>query len=283
MNNSSSQTIVSMLVGLVITAFLYGIGPVLLSVFRKKIISKSSLIQFSILYSSAISVLFVIVRYWVDGAVRVNVTPAFLWGTIFYQFAKNRLRRNYLLSNEPPKTESVIQDSSDPEEVIEPKEAQPEPAAIQAEPSSAASETAVSDQPLQKSSTPLKAYAILLTVLFAALSAFSVQQSMDLKSCKEKIRDAEDLVYDLQLNNSALEKTKNALYDEKADAEKEVAILQEQLDLLNSAIGFWDTDYPEYYHHISCALLEKTTHVQVHDTVFLDSIGVKKCPYCWDN
>lgn len=283
MNNSSSQTIVSMLVGLVITAFLYGIGPVLLSVFRKKIISKSSLIQFSILYSAAISVLFVIVRYWVDGAVRVNVTPAFLWGTIFYQFAKNRLRRNYLLSNEPPKTESVIQDSSDPEEVIEPKEAQPEPAAIQAEPSSAASETAVSDQPLQKSSTPLKAYAILLTVLFAALSAFSVQQSMDLKSCKEKIRDAEDLVYDLQLNNSALEKTKNALYDEKADAEKEVAILQEQLDLLNSAIGFWDTDYPEYYHHISCALLEKTTHVQVHDTVFLDSIGVKKCPYCWDN
>ena len=137
MNNSSSQTIVSMLVGLVITAFLYGIGPVLLSVFRKKIISKSSLIQFSILYSAAISVLFVIVRYWVDGAVRVNVTPAFLWGTIFYQFAKNRLRRNYLLSNEPPKTESVIQDSSDPEEVIEPKEAQPEPAAIQAEPSSA--------------------------------------------------------------------------------------------------------------------------------------------------
>ena len=283
MNNSSSQTIVSMLVGLVITAFLYGIGPVLLSVFRKKIISKSSLIQFSILYSAAISVLFVIVRYWVDGAVRVNVTPAFLWGTIFYQFAKNRLRRNYLLSNEPPKTESVIQDSSDPEEVIEPKEAQPEPAAIQAEPSSAASETAVSDQPLQKSSTPLKAYAILLTVLFAALSAFSVQQSMDLKSCKEKIRDAEDQVYDLQLNNSALEKTKNALFDEKADAETEVAILQEQLDLLNSAIGFWDTDYPEYYHHISCALLEKTTHVQVHDTVFLDSIGVKKCPYCWDN
>ena len=283
MNNSSSQTIVSMLVGLVITAFLYGIGPVLLSVFRKKIISKSSLIQFSILYSAAISVLFVIVRYWVDGAVRVNVTPAFLWGTIFYQFAKNRLRRNYLLSNEPPKTESVIQDSSDPEEVIEPKEAQPEPAAIQAEPSSAASETAVSDQPLQKSSTPLKAYAILLTVLFAALSAFSVQQSMDLKSCKEKIRDAEDQVYDLQLNTSALEKTKNALFDEKADAEKEVAILQEQLDLLNSAIGFWDTDYPEYYHHISCALLEKTTHVQVHDTVFLDSIGVKKCPYCWDN
>ena len=283
MNNSSSQTIVSMLVGLVITAFLYGIGPVLLSVFRKKIISKSSLIQFSILYSAAISVLFVIVRYWVDGAVRVNVTPAFLWGTIFYQFAKNRLRRNYLLSNEPPKTESVIQDSSDPEEVIEPKEAQPEPAAIQAEPSSAASETAVSDQPLQKSSTPLKAYAILLTVLFAALSAFSVQQSMDLKSCKEKIRDAEDLVYDLQLNNSALEKTKNALFDEKADAEKEVAILQEQLDLLNSAIGLLDTDYPEYYHHISCALLEKTTHVQVHDTVFLDSIGVKKCPYCWDN
>ena len=283
MNNSSSQTIVSMLVGLVITAFLYGIGPVLLSVFRKKIISKSSLIQFSILYSAAISVLFVIVRYWVDGAVRVNVTPAFLWGTIFYQFAKNRLRRNYLLSNEPPKTESVIQDSSDPEEVIEPKEAQPEPAAIQAEPSSAASETAVSDQPLQKSSTPLKAYAILLTVLFAALSAFSVQQSMDLKSCKEKIRDAEDQFYDLQLNNSALEKTKNALFDEKADAEKEVAILQEQLDLLNSAIGFWDTDYPEYYHHISCALLEKTTHVQVHDTVFLDSIGVKKCPYCWDN
>ena len=283
MNNSSSQTIVSMLVGLVITAFLYGIGPVLLSVFRKKIISKSSLIQFSILYSAAISVLFVIVRYWVDGAVRVNVTPAFLWGTIFYQFAKNRLRRNYLLSNEPPKTESVIQDSSDPEEVIEPKEAQPEPAAIQAEPSSAASETAVSDQPLQKSSTPLKAYAILLTVLFAALSAFSVQQSMDLKSCKEKIRDAEDQVYDLQLNNSALEKTKTALFDEKADAETEVAILQEQLDLLNSAIGFWDTDYPEYYHHISCALLEKTTHVQVHDTVFLDSIGVKKCPYCWDN
>ena len=136
---------------------------------------------------------------------------------------------------------------------------------------------------MQKSSTPLKAYAILLTVLFAALSAFSVQQSMDLKSCKEKIRDAEDQVYDLQLNNSALEKTKNALFDEKADAEKEVAILQEQLDLLNSAIGFWDTDYPEYYHHISCALLEKTTHVQVHDTVFLDSIGVKKCPYCWDN
>lgn len=283
MNNSSSPTIVSMLVGLVLTAFLYGIGPVLLSVFRKKIISKSSLIQFSILYSAAISVLFVIVRYWVDGAVRVNVTPAFLWGTIFYQFAKNRLRRNYLLSNEPPKTESVIQDSSDPEEVIEPKEAQPEPAAIQAEPSSAASETAVSDQPLQKSYTPLKAYAILLTVLFAALSAFSVQQSMDLKSCKEKIRDAEDQVYDLQLNNSALEKTKNALFDEKADAEKEVAILQEQLDLLNSAIGFWDTDYPEYYHHISCALLEQTTHVQVHDTVFLDSIGVKKCPYCWDN
>lgn len=283
MNNSSSPTIVSMLVGLVLTAFLYGIGPVLLSVFRKKIISKSSLIQFSILYSASISVLFVIVRYWVDGAVRVNVTPAFLWGTIFYQFAKNRLRRNYLLSNEPPKTESVIQDSSDPEEVIEPKEAQPEPAAIQAEPSSAASETAVSDQPLQKSYTPLKAYAILLTVLFAALSAFSVQQSMDLKSCKEKIRDAEDQVYDLQLNNSALEKTKNALFDEKADAEKEVAILQEQLDLLNSAIGFWDTDYPEYYHHISCALLEKTTHVQVHDTVFLDSIGVKKCPYCWDN
>lgn len=283
MNNSSSATILSMLVGLVLTAFLYGIGPVLLSVFRKKIISKSSLIQFSILYSASISVLFVIVRYWVDGAVRVNVTPAFLWGTIFYQFAKNRLRRNYLLSNEPPKTESVIQDSSDPEEVIEPKEAKPEPAAIQAEPSSAASETAVSDQPLQKSSTPLKAYAILLTVLFAALSAFSVQQSMDLKSCKEKIRDAEDQVYDLQLNNSALEKTKNALFDEKADAEKEVAILQEQLDLLNSAIGFWDTDYPEYYHHISCALLEKTTHVQVHDTVFLDSIGVKKCPYCWDN
>lgn len=283
MNNSSSPTIVSMLVGLVLTAFLYGIGPVLLSVFRKKIISKSSLIQFSILYSAAISVLFVIVRYWVDGAVRVNVTPAFLWGTIFYQFAKNRLRRNYLLSNEPPKTESVIQDSSDPEEVIEPKKAQPEPAAIQAEPSSAASETAVSDQPLQKSSTPLKAYAILLTVLFAALAAFSVQQSMDLKSCKEKIRDAEDQVYDLKLNNSALEKTKNALFDEKADAEKEVAILQEQLDLLNSAIGFWDTDYPEYYHHISCALLEKTTHVQVHDTVFLDSIGVKKCPYCWDN
>ena len=283
MNNSSSPTIVSMLVGLVLTAFLYGIGPVLLSVFRKKIISKSSLIQFSILYSAAISVLFVIVRYWVDGAVRVNVTPAFLWGTIFYQFAKNRLRRNYLLSNEPPKTESVIQDSSDPEEVIEPKKTQPEPAAIQAEPSSAASETAVSDQPLQKSSTPLKAYAILLTVLFAALAAFSVQQSMDLKSCKEKIRDAEDQVYDLKLNNSALEKTKNALFDEKADAEKEVAILQEQLDLLNSAIGFWDTDYPEYYHHISCALLEKTTHVQVHDTVFLDSIGVKKCPYCWDN
>ena len=74
MNNSSSPTIVSMLVGLVLTAFLYGIGPVLLSVFRKKIISKSSLIQFSILYSAAISVLFVIVRYWVDGAVRVNDT-----------------------------------------------------------------------------------------------------------------------------------------------------------------------------------------------------------------
>lgn len=85
-----------LILGLVITAVSYGLGPMILAFAMKRKIRKRTLVLFCVIYTIAIHFGWVALNYAASQGeyVFTNSTPALLWGFVFYGVAKRHMKRN---------------------------------------------------------------------------------------------------------------------------------------------------------------------------------------------
>lgn len=85
-----------LILGLVITAVSYGLGPMILAFAMKRKIRKRTLVLFCVIYTIAIHFGWVALNRAASQGeyVFTNSTPALLWGFVFYGVAKRHMKRN---------------------------------------------------------------------------------------------------------------------------------------------------------------------------------------------
>lgn len=231
---------------LAITAVAYGAGPLLLRL-RKGPVQPKALKWFHIGYTVVLALAFA--AYNSLNGYRVNLYPAFLWGSIFYWWNRNYFeKRNY-----PP-----VQ----PATTVQAAPASPDP--VPSEPEL----PAVIPEKKVKRNSP-RTLSIVLAVALALSLAGNVWQSLAWNAEKKEF-DSELKGKDQEISN--LKSANISLKSEISD-----------LDTYR-ADTYYTTGYivsgSDYYHRYDCPVFKEANTYQSHNTKFCEWLGYSACPVC---
>lgn len=85
------EIVISLVISLVLTALIYGLGPLLLLAFHRSPISLKKLKWFHIIYTVVISLICNFISSASGNG--ASFTPAIIWGLIFYNINKSQFEK----------------------------------------------------------------------------------------------------------------------------------------------------------------------------------------------
>lgn len=85
----SSMVLVSAIISLILTASIYGFGPLIFYLKRRNPLQKQTLKAFHIIYTVIIALFFSVANSL--NGLSINFAPAVIWGTLFYHINKSKL------------------------------------------------------------------------------------------------------------------------------------------------------------------------------------------------
>lgn len=293
--------VLSFIVSLILTVLAYGAGPILLLLTYKGYIEPKKLRWIHILYTVAICVLFNIYNY--NHGYHSSTAPAFIWGTIFYQFSKAKFEKRkfqfvskvqaeedgqtkeFIVAQETGEVlkETVIEDP-EPEQLSIEDFMDPKPSVQNVEPQQAETVTQP-EHPARPTRWGLLC-GILAAICVASLAG-NVAQVYWGHSQKELYQTEQA---DLKQELSEKEKTISELQDVRSDLMKENKALGDANEdlfykyfdehmFLHYSIGFIVRG-SSYYHKYDCAVFKAADEYWAHNIEYCESLGYSPCPVC---
>lgn len=248
------------------TIVIYGAGPVVMLLLRRKPISAGKLKLFHVAYTAVVALILAFFNSFAGD--RVNFFPALLWGGIFFYINRTRLtNRGLLVNNIEPVRKPVLQ--GEPKEVVE---------------------QYCSEYVLPKAEEPLAAvvpeaakYKRLCIVLAVVLALVIFLGGATMISERQKAQSAEQRALTaegkLKTEQATVEKQKDRiskLHDQIDELRKDA----DDAEFLRRRIGFI-VDGSNYYHHRGCPVFQAESTFWAHNIEYCQSLGYSKCPVCW--
>ena len=293
--------VLSFIVSLILTVLAYGAGPILLLLTYKGYIEPKKLRWIYILYTVAICVIFNVYNY--NHGYRSSTAPAFIWGTIFYQFNKAKFEKrkfrfiSKVQAEEDGQTKEFIVDQETGEVLKETVIKEPEPEQLSIEdfmepkppvPNVEPQQTETVTQPEHPARPTRWAMlcGILAVICAVSLAGNGLQAYWNVSQQKtyqaeqstleKELSEQKKLVSDLQDVRSGLMKENNELSKKNKD------IFDKYFDehmFLNYSIGFI-VKGSSYYHKYDCAIYKAEDKYWAHNIEYCEYLGYSPCPVC---
>lgn len=299
---------VSLLIGVALTAVVYGFGPLLLLAFHHGPIKPKALKWFHCIYTVILSLLFNFASSMMGYG--CNFTPAIIWGLIFYNINKSQFKKREpaipqdIYAQQASQLKTFVVDDATGEVISEPEE--PEPVTLEYHPDfqlQGPPEEPKPEPPVESPAPPQKpsgkSYAplcIVLSILLAASLAGNVAQSyMSANKLKEMTSRQDKLqaeVNSLQNRVSSLREEKDQLSEQLSNAQYSFNVQDEMVDMLapeafalETYIGFI-YDGSQYCHNYNCPSFPFDNCVDdgfyAHNVEYCEWLGYPKHSACWD-
>lgn len=288
---------------LLVSAFIYWIGPYIYVRTRINPIKRGSLIAFTWCYSALITFFFDGCAYMGSGGASSAgslTILAIIWGPIFYHRNKKKMLRNrMLILPEPAKADEAVPNQKPPvvEDPVLPAEPQPEPeqpqkpklvtpVKLSAHPAEAASAAPtmpfVAETPLptviRKPPVWLIILIVVLSLLLVGSSFCSVDLYEQLQVAKKEVTDRDSQIKALRNNIDNLKKTSSEKEETKSSYFLRYMASRQRL----LEVGYVH-DGDSQYHRYDCPVATFGTNYQIHNKSYCEYLGYDPCPYCWDD
>lgn len=255
----------SLIVNFLLTALIYGIGPILFLLLRKRPLSTRTLKTFHIVYTVLIAFLFAVGNSLSEE--RISFSPALIWGLLFYEICKSKFEDRGLLD-----VACIADGTQQSAETGAPHE-QHEQLLVR-EVQTAAPEEAC------RGGRRSKAALIALSVLLAVSIAGNVYQvmreqakSQEITELQGEVKNLEGTVNTMRASRDVLSKRVDALKSENEE-------LESYVKYFNNSIGFV-VPGNKYYHCYGCSVVEEAGWFQAHNIEYCKVKGYSKHSACW--
>lgn len=297
---------VSLLIGVALTAVVYGFGPLLLLAFHHDPIKPKALKWFHIIYTVILSLLFNFASSMMGYG--CNFTPAIIWGLIFYNINKSQFKKREpaipqdIYAQQEAQMKQFVVDESTGEVISETPVEEPKPVVLTYAPDFKLSgppkpvEEAVPQEPSTppKSSKRNTILCVVLAVLCAAsLAGNAVQgyigitqksESLSKESeMQEEIDSLNKKITSLNAENNRINKKLSDALDDSGTRLEMLERLAPEAFAMETYIGFI-YDGSKYCHSYNCAQFsfEDCDEFTAHNVEYCEWLGYPKHASCWD-
>lgn len=249
--NNPSAFFAQSIFNLLLTALLYGAGPVLFAIIRKSPVTLRFYRNFCTLYTIFVYLIFSIL-YLVSGISGVpNMTAAIIWGVIFYRV----FRKKFRAKQPDPKTDAT---AGNPQQIVEVYR----------------SEFRMKNDIPEKRKIGNKTI-IMISALCVALLVSIFANVYQLYKAGKQSFEIESMKSDI----SVYETKTNQLQASYEDAKERADEYEEEASFLNRRIGLI-VDGSPYYHSYLCSVFQESDTFWAHNVEYCESLGYEKCPIC---
>lgn len=294
---------IQVIISLILTALLYGAGPILLLIFHKQPIDLKKLKLFHIIYTVLIS--FSLNIYYSTHGYKMNFSPALLWGFIFYGINKAQFEKRQspptstvrvddagqakefvvdestgeVLSEKTIEAPAPIVPDKDPDPVVHPvKKPEPDVCPVK-EPG-----------PKQNKPHEFKALCVILAIICVASLAgnglqayWNVSQQktyqVEQTALEKELSEQKKLVSNLQDVRSDLMSENNELKEKNTRLLKSANEIFPEYFFYVSHIGLI-VDGSKYYHSYDCEIYKNSDEFWAHNVEYCEYLGYSPCPVC---
>lgn len=318
----SDETVllISIVVSVVYTIILYGMGPLAFAILRKTPVTKRKVKWFSVLYSISAWLCSNAFWYLYAGASISSGGAALLWGWIFYKLLKRHLSKTNRLTEAVsaiPASRYQTQESemgkfvvdSETGEVIREDPPDPKPSNT-----NSAREPAVGTKPVRPEEPPVirpaqppepaalkerryKAAVIALSAVCAVLAVSVCLLGYSANIARANQQKLTESVEALTAENAELQETVSELESQNKKTQEKITSLEAEntnlerdlessriagTDMFSSLyhIGFIVNGSP-YYHLFTCDVYTSADTYWAHNIEYCEYLGYSKCPDCW--
>lgn len=302
------EIVISLVISLVLTALIYGLGPLLLLAFHRSPISPKKLKWFHIIYTGGISLICNFISSASGNG--ASFTPAIIWGLIFYNINKSQFSKRVAAipqeqqDQQEAQMQQFVVDEATGEVISAPEE--PEPVTLEyhpdfqlqgpleePKPEPPVASPAPPQKPAGKSHAPL---CIVLGILLAASLAGNVAQSYisakDMEDLNAKQGKLQAEVNALRNRVSSLREEKDQLSEQLSNAQYSFNVQDEMVDMLapeafalETYIGFI-YDGSQYCHNYNCPNFSFDDYADdgfyAHNVEYCEWLGYPKHSACWN-
>lgn len=303
----------SIVVSFLYTMILYGFGPLLFALLRKKPVTKGKVRAFSILYSFSAWLCSNLFWALYAGDSVSSGGAALFWGWIFYKLLKIHLcktKRLAAAASSIPTSRCQAQaadtgkpvadsDTSDIEELIPeaPPELKPSNTNNAGEPMGGTSAVHPAELPVFQTDPPVernaprnrryKAAVAVLSVVCVILVISTVLLGYFAATTRAECLNLERAVSDLISQNEKSQEEIGGLVEERDALSQRLDSVNERLneviepyDLLQDTVGFIVSG-SKCYHHCDCRVYRHAKTYQAHNIEYCKALGYVPCPECW--
>lgn len=304
---------VSLLIGVALTAVVYGFGPLLLLAFHHGPIKPKALKWFHIIYTVILSLLFNFASSMMGYG--CNFTPAIIWGLIFYNINKSQFKKREpaipqdIYAQQASQLKTFVVDDATGEVISETPISKPEPIQepepivltyrsdfIPSGPPQSAPEKPQEDLPLpqQQGSKKTKIIGLVLAlVCIASLAGNAVQGYLFARQqhnaetvqseLQEELSEQKKLVDDLKKVRSNLLKEISDMQDNSYMQDGLIDMIAPKAFTLDTYIGFI-YDGSNYCHAYDCPQFpfEDCDEFTAHNVEYCEWLGYPKHSKCWN-
>lgn len=318
----SDETVLlmSIAVSVVYTIILYGVGPLVFAILRKKPVTKRKVKWFSVLYSFSAWLCSNLFWALYAGDSVSSGGAALLWGWIFYKLLKRHLSKTNRLTEAIPAIPAsrcqtqesemgkFVVDSETGEvtreEPIKPKQSNTisvgehvggtgsvrlaEPPVVQ---------SVSTQEPDTPKNRVYKTAVISLSAVCAVLAIFVFLLGYSANSTRAEHQQLVESVEALTAENAALQETVSELESQNKKAQEKITSLEAEnanlerdlessritgTDMFSSLyhIGFIVNGSP-YYHLFTCDVYTSADTYWAHNIEYCEYLGYSRCPDCW--
>lgn len=299
----------TIIIDLLLTALIYGVGPIAFLLFRKRPLSTRALKTFHISYTVAAALLFAV--YHSMANIAVNFSPALVWGLIFYNICKSQFRKRNLLDieySEDPKQPEAYAAHGQPDSVEtqreETAEPQPEPTPvvcvyqsdfkIKEPPAPSVAAETQAEPPVAKkhAGKPLKWSVVALAVLLAVSIAGNIYQAVDATNNQREVSELQSELEKQKQAVTTLRTGKDQLAKQVQSLKDEIAELEDYNDFateyaiaglfMYDSIGFI-VQGSRYYHRYDCPVFQDADSYWAHNIEYCAGQGYSRHSACWED
>lgn len=252
----------SLIVNFLLTALIYGIGPILFLLLRKRPLSTRTLKTFHIVYTVLTALLFAVGNSLSEE--RISFSPALIWGLIFYEICKSKFEDRGLLD-----VACIADGTQQPAETGAPREQ-----LLVYEVQTAAPKEACRDDRRSKAAL------IALSVLLAVSIAGNVYQATQEQAKSQEITALQGEVKNLEGTVNTMRASRDILSNRVDTLKSENEELESYVKYFNNSIGFV-VPGNKYYHCYGCPVVEEAGWFQAHNIEYCKVTGYSKHSACW--
>ena len=299
----------TIIIDLLLTALIYGVGPIAFLLFRKHPLSTRNLKTFHVAYTVVIALLFAVGNSLAGN--RISFSPALIWGLIFYNICKSQFEKRDLLDiecGEDPKQPEMFATQEQPIHVETPTKnaaaPQPEPAPvvctyqsdfeIKEPPAPSVAAEAQTETPVAKkhAGKPLKWSVVALAVLLAVSIAGNIYQAVDATNNQREVSELQSELEKQKRAVTTLRTGKDQLAKQVQSLKDEIAELEDYNDFateyaiaglfMYDSIGFIVSG-SRYYHRYDCPVFQDADSYWAHNIEYCAGQGYSRHSACWED